>query len=68
MVGGSTWNEFYSYDGLYQLASRASGSTLETESFGYDPTGNWQSYLTKQVGSTTLDQRAATTRSTKSPR
>ena len=54
--GDSKWNEAYTYDNLYQLASRQRGGTIAEEQFTYDSTGNWQRYLTKAAGSTTLDQ------------
>jgi hypothetical protein len=60
-------DEFYTYDGLYQLAALQRG-TLNSgrteiigtptwvEDFTFDPTGNWDNYQTKVSGSTTLNQ------------
>ena len=56
LVGGTPWNEAYTYDGLYQLATRRRGTNIEEEEFTYDPTGNWLRYVTKANGAVTLDQ------------
>jgi YD repeat-containing protein len=70
-VAGSGQDEYYTQDGLYQLATLQRG-TLNTghtgitgtpsweEDFNYDPLGNWHgsssAYLTKVAGTTTLSQ------------
>jgi RHS repeat-associated protein len=70
-VAGSGQDEYYTQDGLYQLATLQRG-TLNTghtgitgtpsweEDFNHDPLGNWHgsssAYLTKVAGTTTLSQ------------
>ena len=74
--GGITWwpmsltanqDEYYTYDGLYQLKrlqrgqlntdkTGISGTPTWEEDFTFDPTGNWNNYLTKVSGTTNLDQ------------
>jgi RHS repeat-associated protein len=60
-------DEYYNYDGLYQVAASnrgtlnsgktgISGTPSWTEDFNYDPIGNWNNYLTKVSGVTDLDQ------------
>lgn len=60
-------DEHYTYDGLYQLLTLQrgtlnSGNTGITgtpswaEDFIFDPTGNWENYVTQVNGSTTLNQ------------
>ena len=60
-------DEYYNYDGLYQVAelnrgtlngtkTAISGTPSWTEDFTYDPIGNWDNYLTKVSGVTDLDQ------------
>jgi RHS repeat-associated protein len=60
-------DEYYTYDGLYQVAASnrgtlnggktgISGTPTWTEDFTYDPIGNWDAYLTKVSGVTDLDQ------------
>ena len=60
-------DEYYNYDGLYQVAASnrgalngsktgVSGTPSWTEDFNYDPIGNWDAYLTKVSGVTNLDQ------------
>ena len=60
-------DEYYNYDGLYQVAASnrgtlngtktaISGTPVWTEDFNYDPIGNWDAYLTKVSGVTNLDQ------------
>ena len=67
VVAASDWDELYTYDGLYQLPERQrgtlnsgrtalTGTPLDDEQFTYDPTGNWDGYLTQADGSTTLNQ------------
>lgn len=67
IVAGTGQDEFYTYDGLYQLGdlqrgtlnddqTGISGTPAWEEEFTYDPIGNWQNYLTNVSGSTTLDQ------------
>ena len=52
-VAASGEDEFYQYDGLYQVTERARGNLnvnrtaiggvpLRKEGFGYDPIGNWK--------------------------
>jgi RHS repeat-associated protein len=64
---GSGWDEYYTYDGLYQLKDLQRGTLNGTntgisgtpsweEGFTFDPTGNWSNYLTKVGGGTTLNQ------------
>ena len=67
VVAGSGQDEFYGYDGLYQLTALQRG-TLNTgrtgiagtpgkeEDFDYDPTGNWENYLVMIAGAVSLDQ------------
>ena len=71
LVATSGQDEFYTYDGLYQLTNMdrgdlngtytgISGTPTREEDFAYDPTGNWRGsttgYLTKTNGTTDLDQ------------
>ncbi len=71
LVASSSQDEFYTYDGLYQLtvlqrgdlnAGRTgiNGTPVFEEDFALDPTGNWHGttsgYVTKSSGTTTLDQ------------
>lgn len=71
LVAAGGQDEYYTYDGLYQLKTLKrgdlnagktdiSGTPTWEEDFTYDPTGNWHGattgYLTKVSGSTTLDQ------------
>ena len=66
-VAANGQDEYYSYDGLYQVAelnrgtlnsgkTGISGTPSWTEDFTYDPIGNWNNYLTKVSGVTNLDQ------------
>lgn len=67
MVASSGQDEYYTYDTLYQLLTLQRG-TLNTsrtgitgtpgreEHFTFDPTGNWDEYVTKVSGTTTLNQ------------
>ncbi|MCW5554525.1 MAG: hypothetical protein KIS67_20495 [Verrucomicrobiae bacterium] len=71
-VAGTGQDEYYTYDGLYQVStlkrgtltgnppSGISGTPSWEENWNYDPTGNWRgsstAYLTKVNGSTTLNQ------------
>jgi len=66
-VAASGQDEYYNYDGLYQVAelnrgtlnggkTGISGTPSWTEDFTYDPIGNWDAYLTKVFGVTDLDQ------------
>jgi RHS repeat-associated protein len=58
------FDEQYSYDGLYQLATRKRGtlsggsisSPNQVEDFTYDPTGNWPAYELTDNGVVVLDQ------------
>ena len=72
VVAATGQDEFYSYDGMYQLTALQRG-TLNSdrtgltgtpdweEDFALDPTGNWNNYTTKVSGATTLNQpRTAT--------
>ncbi|MCX6908426.1 MAG: RHS repeat-associated core domain-containing protein [Verrucomicrobia bacterium] len=67
LVAASGQDEFYNYDGLYQLTELQRGNLnnnrttissipAKQEDFAYDPTGNWQNYLTKVAGAVSLDQ------------
>jgi len=71
LVAAGGQDEYYSYDGLYQLKTLKrgdlnagktdiSGTPAWQEDFNYDPTGNWRgttsAYVTKVNGTTTLDQ------------
>jgi len=67
LVAAGGQDEYYTYDGLYQVAelnrgtlnsgkTAISGTPAWTEDFTYDPIGNWQNYLTKVSGVTDLDQ------------
>lgn len=67
VAGAHQQDEFYTYDGLYQLqtldrgnldAGRTaiSGTPSWEEDFTFDPSGNWANYLTKAGGSTELNQ------------
>lgn len=60
-------DEYYGYDGLYQVKqldrgtlnsgmTGISGTPTWEEDFTYDPIGNWNAYLTKVSGVTDLDQ------------
>ena len=60
-------DEFYTYDGLYQLLTLQrgtlnsgktgiSGTPTWEEDFTFDPTGNWNNYVNKVSGTTTLNQ------------
>jgi RHS repeat-associated protein len=60
-------DEYYTYDGLYQLkvlqrgTLKADRSGLTTtpnweEDYTFDPTGNWTNYVNKVSGTTTLNQ------------
>ena len=66
-VAANGQDEYYNYDGLYQVAelnrgtlnsgkTAISGTPSWTEDFTYDPIGNWNNYLTKVAGTTDLDQ------------
>jgi len=71
-VAGTGQDEFYTYDGLYQVKTLDRGTLTGTpptgisgtpsweEDWNYDPTGNWRggssAYLTKVSGTTTLNQ------------
>ena len=66
-VAANGQDEYYNYDGLYQVAelnrgtlnsgkTAISGTPSWTEDFTYDPIGNWNNYLTKVSGVTNLDQ------------
>lgn len=67
VVAATGHDDHYSYDGLYQVTGRQQ-STLtlnqtdvggvpgREESFDYDPTGNWESYISAEDGTTVLDQ------------
>ncbi len=71
-VAGTGQDEYYTYDGLYQVSTLKRGTLTGTppsgisgtpsweENWNYDPTGNWRGsstgYLTKVSGSTTLNQ------------
>ena len=66
-VAASGQDEYYSYDGLYQVVELNRGTLNSgktgivgtpswTEEFTYDPIGNWDAYLTKVSGVTDLDQ------------
>ncbi len=63
----SAKDEFYTYDGMYQLKTfdrgdlnagktAISGTPGREEDFGLDPTGNWSGYIQKTSGGTDLDQ------------
>jgi RHS repeat-associated protein len=70
-VAGTGQDEYYTYDGLYQVKTLQrgtlnggktgiSGTPSWEEDWNYDPLGNWHGsstgYLTKASGTTTLDQ------------
>jgi YD repeat-containing protein len=70
LVASGGQDEYYSYDGLYQLTllqrgdlnagkTGISGTPTKEEDFNYDPTGNWHGstsgYVTKTSGTTDLD-------------
>jgi RHS repeat-associated protein len=67
VVASTGQEEFYTYDGLYQVSTFQRG-TLNTgrtgltgtpaweEDFTFDAPGNWTHYTTKAGGATTLDQ------------
>jgi RHS repeat-associated protein len=67
LVAASGQDEYYTYDGLYQLTNydrgdlnagktAISGTPLREEDFAFDPTGNWSGYITKNSGTTELNQ------------
>jgi len=67
LVAATGQDEYYNYDGLYQVAelnrgtlngtkTAITGTPSWTEDFTYDPIGNWDAYLTKVSGVTDLDQ------------
>jgi RHS repeat-associated protein len=67
VAGTNEQDEHYTYDGLQQLltldrgnlnAGRTaiSGTPSWEEDFAFDPTGNWDNYLTKVTGTTALNQ------------
>jgi RHS repeat-associated protein len=60
-------DEFYGYDRLYQVTASARGNLnlnrtaigavpAQAEAFGYDSTGNWETYQQQSNGTTVLDQ------------
>jgi len=64
---GDGQDDFYNYDGLYQVTKAARGELninqtaigaipTKEETFSYDPTGNWTQYIGKSDGTTDLDQ------------
>ena len=64
---GKKQDDYYTYDGLYQVKQRdrgtlnlgltaISGTPDQEEDFTYDPTGNWDNYTRKASGTTTVDQ------------
>ena len=66
-VAAGGQDEYYNYDGLYQVKelqrgtlnsakTSISGTPTWEEDFTYDPIGNWNGYLTKVSGVTDLDQ------------
>jgi RHS repeat-associated protein len=70
-VAATLQDEYYTYDGLYQVKNldrgtlnagktAISGTPTWEEDWDYDPTGNWRgattAYLTKVNGATTLNQ------------
>jgi len=66
-VGPSGKDEFYTYDGMYQLKNfdrgdlnegktAISGTLVREEDFTLDPTGNWSGYVQKTSGTTQLNQ------------
>jgi len=66
-VAANGQDEYYNYDGLYQVKelqrgtlnsakTSISGTPTWEEDFTYDPIGNWNGYLTKVSGVTDLDQ------------
>lgn len=67
LVAASNQDEYYTYDGLYQLASLdrgnlngtktgISGTPTWEEDYTFDPTENWSNYVTRTSGTTTLNQ------------
>ena len=63
----SAKDEFYTYDGVYQLTvsqrgdlnagkTAISGTPAREEDFTLDPTGNWSAYVQKTNGTTDLNQ------------
>jgi RHS repeat-associated protein len=68
VVASTGQDEYYTYDGLYQLKNLDRGTLTGTpptgisgtpsweEDFSFDPTGNWNNYVTKVNGGTTLNQ------------
>jgi hypothetical protein len=66
-LGLSGKDEYYTYDGMYQLANfdrgdlnggktAISGTPAREKDFGIDPTGNWTDYVQKTTGNIDLDQ------------
>jgi len=64
---GANQDEYYTYDGLYQLKqlqrgtlnggrTGISGTPTWEEDYTFDPTGNWNNYLAKVSGTTSLNQ------------
>ncbi len=67
MVAGDGQDEFYNYDGLYQVKSRDLGTLnvnrtaiggvpAQGEGWDFDPAGNWRNYIQQAGGSTVIDQ------------
>lgn len=67
LVAASGQDEYYTYDGVNEIktlkrgtlnAGRTgiSGTPAWQEDFTYDPIGNWNAYVTKVSGTTTLNQ------------
>jgi RHS repeat-associated protein len=67
MVASGGQDEYYAYDRLSQLLrlqrgtlntgrSGISGTPVREEDFAFDPTGNWNTYATKVMGVTVLNQ------------
>jgi RHS repeat-associated protein len=67
LVQATGQDEYYTYDGLYQLKvlqrgtlnagkTGISGTPTWEEDYTFDPTGNWNNYVTKVSGTTTLNQ------------
>jgi RHS repeat-associated protein len=65
-VAATGQDEYYNYDGLYQVKKRQLGtlnsgktgidSPTEVEDFTYDPSGNWQNYQNATAGSAPINQ------------
>ncbi len=66
-TAGDNQDDFYHYDGLYQVTRAARGELnlnhtaigaipVKEEMFLYDPTGNWNAYVEKSDGMIDLDQ------------